>query len=320
MLLETITNPMLRVPPMDKIAEIARRADVPVIVDNTFATPMLMRPLELGAGIVIHSATKYLAGHGDALGGVVVCEQAHFETLKTLVRTMGPNLGPFEAYLTMRGIKTLAMRMERQCQNACKVAAWLKSHPRVARVHFPGDPAHPDAATVERLLPKNMTGAMVAVELKDAGQKRSLRVHGKASDDRARDVARRRAHAWCSIRRWPRIGISRRNIGSGWASATILIRVSVGIEAIDDIIADLDQRADERKRDHWYSASQVRPFIEPRRQLTCIVSPTRTPAIRCVFCLDRSRESEPCPCECASDCVKVGWLIDRSADPQILLI
>jgi len=238
-LLETITNPLLRVAQMDKIASIARKAGAPVIVDNTFATPMLMRPLEFGAGMVIHSATKYLAGHGDVLGGIVVCEQSHFDALKTLVRTMGPNLGPFEAYLTMRGIKTLALRMERQCQNACKVAAWLKSHPRVARVHFPGDPAHPDAATVERLLPKGMAGAMVALELKDAGknevfafmEKLQMIVRATSLGDVHSMVLypAMASHRDLSPKHRERLGIGEN-----------LVRVSVGIEAIDDIIADLD--------------------------------------------------------------------------------
>jgi cystathionine beta-lyase/cystathionine gamma-synthase len=238
-LLETITNPLLRVPQMDRIGEIARRASAPVIVDNTFATPMLMRPLELGSGMVIHSATKYLAGHGDVLGGIVVCEHSHFEALKTLVRTMGPNLGPFEAYLTMRGIKTLALRMERQCQNACKVAAWLKSHPRVTRVHFPGDPTHPDAATVERLLPKGMAGAMVALELKDAGknevfafmEKLKMIVRATSLGDVHTMVLypAMASHRDLSPKHRARLGIGEN-----------LVRVSVGIEAIEDIIADLD--------------------------------------------------------------------------------
>ena len=238
-LLETITNPLLRVPQMDKVSEIARRANAAVIVDNTFATPMLMRPLELGASIVIHSATKYLAGHGDALGGIIVCEQAHFETLKTLVRTMGPNLGPFEAYLTMRGIKTLALRMERQCQNARKVAGWLKSHPRIARVYFPGDAAHPDAATVARLLPKDMAGAMVAFELKDAGKKEvfafmeklKMIVRATSLGDVHTMVLypAMASHRDLSPKHRARLGIGDN-----------LVRVSVGIEAVDDIIADLD--------------------------------------------------------------------------------
>src|SRR6185436_2591880 len=99
---------------------------------------LLIRPLELGANIAIHSATKYLAGHGDVMGGVIVADQEYFPMIRGLSRTMGPVMSPFESYLTMRGIKTLALRVERQCANACKVASWLASHPRVERVYFAG--------------------------------------------------------------------------------------------------------------------------------------------------------------------------------------
>ncbi len=119
---ETIANPLLRVPALDKIAELCKKAEVPLIVDNTFATPLLVRPLELGANIVCHSVTKFLAGHGDVLGGVIISDAAHFDTIRTLSRTIGPVLGPFESYLTMRGIKTLGLRFERQCSNAIQVA------------------------------------------------------------------------------------------------------------------------------------------------------------------------------------------------------
>src|SRR5580704_8307027 len=165
-IMETISNPLMRVGAMDKIAEIAKRAGAALIVDNTFATPLLVRPLELGANIVVHSATKYMAGHGDVMGGVIVADQEHFEIIETLARTMGPNMSPFESYLTMRGIKTLAIRVERQCANACKVASWLAAHPRIERVYFTGDPNHPDAATIGRLFPKNLYGAIIAFELK----------------------------------------------------------------------------------------------------------------------------------------------------------
>ena len=104
-------------------------------------------------------------------------------------------MGPFESYLTMRGIKTLALRVERQCANACKVASWLATHPRVERTLFPGDPKHPDAAAVARLFPKNRFGGMVSFELKGAGRPEVFALHGEAEDGRARHVARRRAHA-----------------------------------------------------------------------------------------------------------------------------
>ena len=239
-LVETITNPMLRVGALDKLAAIARRAGAPLIVDNTFATPLLLRPFELGASLVVHSATKYLAGHGDVLGGVIVSDEGHFETLTALRRTLGPNMSPFESYLTMRGIKTLALRMERQCANACKVASWLAAHPRVERVYFPGDPAHPDAATVNRLFPNNLYGAMVAVELRSAGKEEVF-----AFMDKLRMIVpatslgdvhtmilypAMASHRDLSPKHRERLGISDN-----------LVRISTGIEAIEDIIADLEQ-------------------------------------------------------------------------------
>src|SRR4029079_10464653 len=237
---ESITNPLLRVCALDKIAPMARQAGAPLIVDNTFATPMLMRPLELGASIVIHSATKYLAGHGDVLGGLVISDAENFEVLTTLLRTLGPNLGPFEAYLTMRGIKTLALRMEKQCSNACKLASWLASHPRIAKVHFPGDPAHPDSANVKRLLPPDLYGAMVAFELKDAAkpevfafmEKLKLIVCATSLGDVHTMMLypAMASHRDLSPKHRERLGFR-----------DSMIRISTGIEAIEDIIADLDQ-------------------------------------------------------------------------------
>ena len=238
--LESITNPLLRVCALDKIAAMARAASAPLIVDNTFATPMLMRPLELGASIVIHSATKYLAGHGDVLGGLVISDAENFETLNTLLRVLGPNLGPFEAYLTMRGIKTLALRMAKQCANARQLAAWLAAHPRIERVYFPGDPSHPDAANVKRLLPADLFGAMVSIELKNAGraevfafmEKLKMIVCATSLGDVHTMMLypAMSSHREISPKHRERSGI-RDN----------LVRISTGIEAIEDITADLDQ-------------------------------------------------------------------------------
>jgi cystathionine gamma-synthase/methionine-gamma-lyase len=113
LLMETISNPLLRVAPLDRIAAMAKDAGAQLIVDSTFATPLIVRPLELGATFVVHSLTKYLAGHGDVLGGVVVTDGANIEPLRTLARSLGPVLGPFESYLSMRGIKTFPLRMQR---------------------------------------------------------------------------------------------------------------------------------------------------------------------------------------------------------------
>ena len=239
-LLETISNPLLRVAAIDEIAVMARAAGAALVVDNTFATPLLVRPLELGANIVVHSLTKYLAGHGDVLGGVAVSDAEHHETMSALSRIYGPVLGPFEAYLTMRGIKTFALRVEKQNRNACRIATWLASHPRVAKVNFPSDPAHPDAATIKRLFPEGLYGAMISFELKDAAQaevfawmdKLKLVVRATSLGDVHTMVLHpaMSSHREISPKQRERMGI-RDN----------LIRVSVGIESVDDIIADLAQ-------------------------------------------------------------------------------
>jgi cystathionine gamma-synthase/methionine-gamma-lyase len=239
-LMETISNPLLRVGEMDKIAAIASAAGAVLLVDSTFATPILLRPLELGAGMVVHSATKYLAGHGDVLGGVVVSSAEHQDAVRNLARTLGPVMSPFESYLTMRGIKTLAIRVERQCASACKIASWLSAHTSVDRVYFTGDPAHPDSATIARLFPKNQTGAMVSFEIKGAGREEvfhfmdSLKmiVRGTSLGD-IQTLASYPAissHRELTAKHRQRLGI-RDN----------LVRLSIGIEAAEDIVEDLEQ-------------------------------------------------------------------------------
>jgi cystathionine gamma-synthase/methionine-gamma-lyase len=239
-LMETISNPLLRVGPIDRIAEIARKAGAALVVDSTFGTPLLARPIELGAHFSVHSLTKYLSGHGDVMGGAVITDKDHAESLRALGRTLGPVLGPFESYLTMRGIKTFPLRMERQCANACRVAQWLGSHPRVDRVHFTGDPRHPDVETIRRLFPANLYGAMVSFEIKGAGREEVFRfmdglkmfVRGTSLGD-VHSMALypvMSSHRELSPKHRERMGI-REN----------LVRLSIGIEAAEDIIADLDQ-------------------------------------------------------------------------------
>jgi cystathionine beta-lyase/cystathionine gamma-synthase len=239
-LMETVSNPLLRVGAIDRIAEMTKAAGAALIVDNTFATPMLVRPLELGANIVVHSATKYLGGHGDVLGGLAITDQEHYEPIRTFSRIYGPVLGPFEAYMTMRGIKTFALRMERQCKNACQIASWLASHPKVERVNFLADPAHPDHQTVQRLLPEGLYGAIVSFELKNAGQNEvftwmdrlKLVVRATSLGDVHTMVLypAMSSHREISPKQRERMGIR-----------DSLIRVSVGIEAAEDILADLEQ-------------------------------------------------------------------------------
>jgi cystathionine beta-lyase/cystathionine gamma-synthase len=238
--METISNPLLRVGQIDKIAEMARGAGAAFIVDNTFATPLLVRPLELGAHMTVHSLTKYLSGHGDVLGGSITADEDHIQMIRGMGRIYGPVLGPFESYMTMRGIKTFPLRMERQCRNACRLANWLASHPKVSRVHYPGDPKHSDAETVSRLLPKDLYGAMVSFDLKDAGKAEVF-----ACMDRMKMIVRGTSLGDVhTLALYPAIS-SHRDITPKQRERLgirdSLIRISVGIESIDDIVADLEQ-------------------------------------------------------------------------------
>ncbi len=239
-LMETISNPLLRVGEVDRIAELARAANAALLVDNTFATPLLARPLEWGAHLSVHSVTKFLAGHGDVLGGIIIADQEHHERVRALSRTLGPVLGPFESYLTMRGIKTFALRVERQCSNACRIAAWLSSHPRISRVHYLADPAHPDAAVIRRLLPEGLYGAVVSFELKDARKEDVLRFM-----DRLKLVVRATSLGDVhSLILYPAISSHRDVAPKQRERLGIrdgLVRLCAGIEAVDDILADLEQ-------------------------------------------------------------------------------
>lgn len=237
--IESISNPLLRVGDLQRIAELARNAGAALVVDNTFATPMLMRPLQFGANIVVHSVTKYLAGHGDVLGGVVVSDEAHHETVRMLSRLAGPVLGPFESYLTMRGIKTLALRFERQCNNARAVANWLSNHPRVERVYYCADPSHPDASNIKRLFAQGLFGAILSFEIKDASRDDIL-----AFMDRLKMIVPGTSLGDVhSLLLYP-VMASHRNVSPKMRERVgirdNLVRLAAGIEAPDDIIGDLD--------------------------------------------------------------------------------
>jgi cystathionine gamma-synthase/methionine-gamma-lyase len=234
LLMETISNPLLGVAPMDRIAELARGAGAALAVDNTFATPLLVRPLELGAHLSVNSLTKYLAGHGDVLGGSVTSDAEHYDALRATGRVTGPLLGPFEAYLAMRGVKTFPLRMERQCANAVEVAEWLGGQAKVERVHFPA------GEVVRRLLPAGQFGAMVSFEIRGVSRAEvfgfmdRLKMIVRATS--LGDVHSMLLYPWMSSHRdvgpeqKARVGI-REN----------LVRLSVGIEAVEDILADLAQ-------------------------------------------------------------------------------
>jgi len=240
LLMETVSNPLLRVGAIDCLAEISRAAGAAFVVDNTFATPLLVRPLELGANLVVHSLTKFLAGHGDVLGGTVTSDAEHYDTLRTLSRAYGPVLGPFESYLSMRGIKTFPLRMERQCANARRIAEWLSGRPQIERVHFPGSPAHPDATTIARLFPPDLYGAMISFEVRDAGRDEIFRFMERLKlvlrGTSLGDVHTLMLYPVMSSHR-EMSPAERRRVGI----RDNLVRLSVGIEDADDILADLEQ-------------------------------------------------------------------------------
>lgn len=163
---ETPSNPMLKLMDLRKIAEIAKKHKLISVADNTFATPIIQRPLELGFDLVVHSATKYLNGHSDIIGGITIIgdNQTLAEEIQFLQNSVGAIAGPFDSFLAMRGLKTLVVRMERHCENAGELATWLESHQKVSRVIYPGLVSHPQHALAKQQM--KYFGGMISVELK----------------------------------------------------------------------------------------------------------------------------------------------------------
>jgi cystathionine gamma-synthase len=161
---EAVSNPLLRLADLPGLAEVAHRHGLALLVDGTFASPALLRPLEHGATAVHHSATKYLSGHGDATAGALLGSRELVATARAQVVRVGLNLGPFDAWLTLRGVRTLAVRMERHSANALAVARFLAERREVRRVHYPGLPDHPQHALARRLF-GDAFGGMLAFEL-----------------------------------------------------------------------------------------------------------------------------------------------------------
>ena len=163
---ETPTNPMLKLVDLSAVGAIAKKRKLLACADNTFASPWIQRPLEHGFDLVMHSATKYLNGHSDMVGGIVVTgEEKLGDQLGFLQNAVGAVAGPFDAYLALRGVKTLALRMQRHCENAQELAGWLARHPKVAKVHYPGLSSHPQHALAKQQM-QGRYGGMVTIELK----------------------------------------------------------------------------------------------------------------------------------------------------------
>jgi cystathionine gamma-lyase len=236
---ETPSNPMLKLVDLAMVAELGRKRRLLTVADNTFASPYVQRPLEHGVDLVMHSATKYLNGHSDMVGGVVIAgdDKELGDRLAFLQNAVGAVAGPFDSFLALRGLKTLALRMERHCANALAVAEHLARHPKVALVHYPGLAAHPQHALARRQM--SGFGGMVTAELKGdlAAARRFLeRVEIFALAESLGGVE--------SLIEHPAIMThaslppeQRRALGIG----DTLIRLSVGVEDVDDLLADLDQ-------------------------------------------------------------------------------
>ncbi len=237
---EVLGNPNLNVADIPALAEIAAEKKIALVVDNTFTPPPIFSPLKQGAHISIHSATKYLGGHGDLIGGVVVCSTEHSQQIAKTVQTFGGCMNPFNAWLAIRGIKTLVLRLERQCANAETVAHFLQNHPAVKKVNYPGLADHPQALSARRLL--NGFGSMLSFEVAgglSAAKKiiDSVRVfHFTVSLGEIDSLIIHPAST-------SHVGLSREERESVGITDGLL-RLSIGIEDIDDLLEDLQQALD----------------------------------------------------------------------------
>jgi cystathionine beta-lyase/cystathionine gamma-synthase len=235
---ETPTNPLLNLVDLAAVAEIARRHHLRLIVDNTFASPYLQQPLKLGAHIVVHSTTKYINGHSDIIGGAVITsDEEAYQGMKFYQNAAGGVPGPFDAWLTLRGAKTLAVRMRQHCANAQAIAHYLSEHPRIRTVYYPGLPAHPNHALAQRQM--RDFGGMVSFDMKSTRAEvdqfvRRLQLFALAESlGGVESLACHPAtmtHASIPVAERERRGVT-----------DTLLRLSVGIEDAQDLIADLQQ-------------------------------------------------------------------------------
>jgi O-succinylhomoserine sulfhydrylase len=244
--LETPSNPLTEIADLMAISEIARRHGIVLVVDNCFSTPALQQPLSQGADVVVHSATKYIDGQGRVLGGAVLGSRKLIEeTLLPVLRTAGPTLSAFNAWVLLKGLETLAIRMERQCANALEVAHWLEAQPRVSRVHYPGLQSHPQHALARRQ--QSAGGAIVSFEMGGTDDASARAAAWRVIDGcqvlsitgNLGDVKTTITHPASTTHQ--RIGPAARKaagIGEG------LIRLAVGLDRPADICADLARGMD----------------------------------------------------------------------------
>ena len=235
--LETPTNPVLRLTDLAAASEIARARDVMVVVDNTFASPAIQRPIDFGADIVVHSTTKFLNGHSDSVGGIVIAvRDVHIEWLKFIQNAEGAILGPMDAWLVLRGTKTLPLRMERHNTNTQILAEYLAAHPKVTRVYYPGLPTHPQHDLARRQM--HGFGGLISLELGSLERARTLldnvRLMSLAESlggvETLISHPASMTHASVPLERRLQIGLTED-----------MVRISVGIEDVDDLKEDLEQ-------------------------------------------------------------------------------
>jgi cystathionine beta-lyase/cystathionine gamma-synthase len=232
--LESPTNPLLNVVDIEAAAAAAHAKGAIVIVDNTFATPYLQRPLELGADVVVHSTTKYLSGHSDVIGGFVTTNDPTIaERLRFLQKSLGAVPGPFDCWLVLRGLKTLAVRMDRHCENARRIAAWLDEHEAVERVLYPGLPGHPGHDVAARQM--SDFGGMISFLA--ASEEDAIRL---VAETKVWKLAESLGGVESLIEQPARMTHAS-TADAPFAVPGNLVRLSVGIESVDDLVADLQQ-------------------------------------------------------------------------------
>jgi len=238
--LESPTNPTLKISGIKAIAELAHKVDALVVIDNTFATPLAQNPIELGADIVMHSATKYLGGHSDLIAGlVVVNSQKLAEEIKFIQNSSGGVLGPQDCWLVIRGIETLALRVERQCENAVKVADFLASHPDVQQVNYPGLKSHKNHE-VAKVQQNGLYGGMISFSLKNDTEEAALAFITSTKYFKLAESLGGVKSLICHPSQMTHKSVPReKRLASGINDS--LIRLSVGIEAAEDLISDLQQ-------------------------------------------------------------------------------
>lgn len=240
--IETPSNPRLTILDIRGISSVSKYFHIPLIIDNTFMSPYLQNPLEHGADVVVHSGTKYMNGHGDVLAGFIVGEKSMINTMrKTIMENLGQNLNAWEAFLIIRGLKTLALRMDKHCDNAQKVAAFLASHPMIDKVFYPGLASHPRHSLAHSQM--RGSGGIISFEVKgDANVGKSFINHLKLAmisfslGDPETLVQHPASMTHASI---PKVERIKYGITDG------LIRLSVGLEESDDIIKDLKMALDQ---------------------------------------------------------------------------